>query len=502
MTVLSWELMMGRSRMPVPPVPAACFHNSAFAPRRQFLSRAGAGLGAAALGSMLAAERRAATAGAEARHKADDPLAPRKQHLAARARQVIWLFMHGGPSHVDLFDPKPELQRFSGQPLPESFGAVMTRRKVAQNPLLGPVMPFQKRGDSGLEMSDFLPELAQCADDLCVIRSCHGDSVNHPQSVYQMNTGSILMGRPSVGSWVAYGLGTENRNMPAFVVLPDPGGGVKGGPPAWGAGYLPATYQGTTMRPGANPILHLRPQPAVDAGQQQRALQLVQLLNRRHLAARDNDSELAARINSYELAFRMQMAAPEAVALNEETAETLALYGIGQPETDEFGTRCLLARRLIERGVRFVQVYSGDTNGWDAHNDVQQNHGMMCRRTDKPAAGLLRDLKRRGLLEETLVIWGGEFGRMPMSEQGKGRDHNPWGYSVCLAGAGVKGGYAHGATDAVGLRAAQDKVHVHDLHATILHLLGLNHEALTYFHNGREERLTDVAGNVVHQILA
>jgi len=377
----------------------------------------------------------------------------------------------------------------------------MTRRKVAQNPLLGPVKPFHPRGASGLPISDFLPELSKCADDLCVIRSCHGDSVNHPQSVYQMNTGSILMGRPSVGSWVAYGLGTENRNLPAFVVLPDPGGGLKGGPPAWGAGYLPATYQGTTMRPGANPILHLRPQPAIDSGQQRRALDLLQRLNRRHLAARDDDAELSARVNAYELAFRMQMAAPEAVDLNQETAETKGLYGIGQPETDEFGTRCLLARRLIERGVRFVQVYAGDTNGWDAHTNVLQNHGQMCLRTDRPAAALLTDLKRRGMLEETLVIWGGEFGRMPMSEQGTGRDHNPWGYSVWLAGAGVKGGFAHGATDAVGLRAAEQKVHVHDLHATILHLLGLNHETLTFFHNGRDERLTDVSGHVVHEIL-
>ena len=436
---------------------------------------------------------------------ASNPLAAQKPHFEPRAKRVIYLFMHGGPSHVDLFDPKPDLIKYGGQPLPDSFGPVMTRRKVAANPLLPPIKPFQPRGKSGLEISDFLPHLAECADDLCVLRSCHGDSVNHPQSVYQMNTGSILMGRPSLGSWVTYGLGTENQNMPAFVVMPDPGGGAKGGPPAWGSGFLPATYQGTTMRPGPNPILNLRPPSQITDAQQRASLDLIRKLNAKHLADRDADGELEARVNAYELAYRMQSAAPGIVDLHEETAETFALYGIddkgGDPETTEFGTRCLLARRMIERGVRFVQLYSGDTNGWDAHNNVADNHGLYCRRTDKPVAGLLRDLKRRGLLDDTLVIWGGEFGRMPMSEQGTGRDHNPWGYSVWLAGARVKGGMAYGSTDAVGLRAAENKVHVHDLHATILHLLGFNHESLTYYHNGRDERLTDVAGHVVKEIL-
>jgi hypothetical protein len=410
--------------------------------------------------------------------------------------------MHGGPSHVDLFDPKPDLVRLGGQPLPDSFGPVMTRRKVAQNPLLPPVRPLRPRGQSGLEISDFLPQLAERADELCVLRSCHGDSVNHPQSVYQMNTGSILMGRPSVGSWVSYGLGTENQNMPAFVVMPDPAGGLKGGPPAWGSGYLPATFQGTPVRSGADPILNLRPQPQISRSQQRETLDLVRRLNTQHLQDREFDDELAARVSAYELAFRMQAAAPELVDLSGETAETKRLYGIDAPDTEEFGTRCLLARRMVERGVRFVQLYSGDTNGWDAHNNVADNHGLYCRRTDKPVAGLLIDLKRRGLLADTLVIWGGEFGRMPMSEQGKGRDHNPWGYTVWLAGAGVRGGMAYGATDAVGLRAAENKVHVHDLHATILHLLGLDHELLTYLHNGRAERLTDVAGRVVSEILS
>ena len=410
--------------------------------------------------------------------------------------------MHGGPSHVDLFDPKPDLIRFAGQPLPESFGPVMTRRKVAENPLLPPVKPFRPRGESGLMVSDFLPHIASCADELCVIRSLHGDSVNHPQSVYQMNTGSILTGRPSVGSWVSYGLGTENQNLPAFVVLPDPRGGLKGGPPAWGSGYLPATHQGTTVRPGASPILHLTPAQSMDQSRQRHILDFVRRANERHKDLRDNDQTLTARINAYELAFRMQAEAPDVVDLSQETEETHRLYGIGEKVTDDFGTRCLLARRMIERGVRFVQLYSGDTNGWDAHQDVASNHGAHCRATDQPVAALLIDLRRRGLLDETLVIWGGEFGRMPMSEQGAGRDHNPWGYTVWLAGGGLKRGFAYGGTDAIGLRAEENPVHVHDLHATLLHLLGLDHEALTYFHNGRDDRLTDVAGRVVHEVLA
>jgi hypothetical protein len=406
------------------------------------------------------------------------------------AKRVIWLFMHGGPSQVDLFDPKPDLVKYAGEPLPDSFGAVMTRRNVAKNPLLGPVKPFLPRGESGLEVSEFLPHIARCADDLCVIRSLHGDSVNHPQSVYQMNTGSILMGKPSVGSWVAYGLGSENRDMPAFVVLPDPGGGVKGGPPSWASGFLPASFQGVTMRPGKTPILDLQPQPQISGEQQRRTLELIQSFNRDYFERRGADDELAARIESYELAFRMQAAAPALVDLSNETEETLQLYGVDRPGTREFGTRCLLARRMVEAGVRFVQLYSGDTNGWDAHANVADNHGQMCARTDWPVAGLLTDLKRRGLWRDTLVVWGGEFGRMPMSEQGRGRDHNPWGYCAWLAGAGVRGGMAYGSTDAIGLRAAENRVHVRDFHATILHLLGLNHEQLSYNHNGLEARLT------------
>jgi hypothetical protein len=496
---------MSEREMTQPSIPSTrSRHFPTATTRRDFLMQAGGGFGSIALASLLNEKGGISTANADdaARESAADPLSPKPTHFEPRAKRVIWLFMHGGPSHVDLFDPKPDLVKYGGKPLPESFGEVMTRRKVARNPLMPPVKPFRPRGKSGLEISDFLPEIAGCADDLCVLRSCHGDSVNHPQSVYQMNTGSILMGKPSVGSWVTYGLGTESRNMPAFVVLPDPGGRVKGGPPAWGSGFLPATFQGTTMRSGSNPILDLKPQAGVSNEQQRATLDLIRRLNATHLQQRDFDSELSARVDSYELAYRMQTAAPELVDVNGESKATLKQYGIGEKETNEYGTRCLLARRMIERGVRFVQVYSGDTGGWDAHRNVADNHGKYCRRTDKPVAGLLKDLKQRGLLRDTLVIWGGEFGRMPMSEQGTGRDHNPWGYSVWLAGAGVKGGFAYGATDAVGLRAAENKVHVNDLHATILHLLGLDHELLTYFHNGRDERLTDVAGRVVKDILA
>ena len=464
--------------------------------RRDWLRSAGGGFGALAAAWLLHQD------GVLGSEPSVDPLAPRTAHFAPKAKNIIYLFMHGGPSHLETFDPKPDLQRLGGRPLPESFGPVATRRNVARNPLLATKRTFSRCGSSGLEVSDFYPNVAHHADDLAVIRSCRADSVNHPQAVYQMNTGSILMGKPSLGSWVAYGLGTENRDLPAFVVLPDPSGGIKGGPPAYGAGFLPASYQGTVMRGGPAPILDLAPPRAMTPGLQRRTLDLIGRMNERHRVGREDDTELAARIRTYELAYRMQAAAPDAVDLTGETAETRRLYGIDEPRTADYGTRCLLARRLIERGVRFVQVYSGDTNGWDAHDDVEKNHGQMCGKTDKPIAGLLTDLKRRGLFDETLVIWGGEFGRMPMSEAGKGRDHNPHGFCVWLAGAGIKGGTAHGATDAVGLRAEVEPVHVHDLHATVLHLLGLDHTRLTFLHNGREDRLTDTAGNVVKSILA
>jgi hypothetical protein len=453
--------------------------------RRNFLTHAGGGAGMLALASL--AQSQQASAGV---------------HFAPRAKRVIWLFMHGGPSHVDLLDPKPALTKYAGQPVPESFGNVMTRRDVAKNPLLAPVRKFRPRGESGIEISDFLPHTAGHADDLCIVRSLHGDSVNHPQAVYQMNTGSVLMGSPSVGSWVAYGLGSENQNMPAFVVMPDPAGGLKGGPPAWGSGYLSAAFQGVTMRSAKSPILDLQPQSGVSEEQQRENLSLINSLNRRHMQLRDNDDRLSARIKAYELAFRMQAEAPALVDINDETAATRAMYGINDKQTREFGERCLLARRMIERGVRFVQLYSGDTNGWDAHNDVDKNHTTYCRRTDKPVAGLLQDLKQRGLLDETLVIWGGEFGRMPMSEKGKGRDHNPWGYCAWLAGAGIPGGRTYGATDEIGLRAVTDKVPVHDFHATLLYLLGIDHNYLSFFHNGLDKRLTGPdEADVVHDLI-
>jgi hypothetical protein len=469
--------------------------------RRDFLRSAGAGFGMIALTALLAEDGLLAEEPSLAL-RACDPLAPKPPHHPPRARRVIFLFMAGGPSHLETFDPKPDLQRLHGQRLPDSFGMVKTRRGVEKNRLLATKRTFKKHGQSGIEVSDLLPHLASCADDLCVLRGCHGDSVTHPESVYLMNTGSILMGRPSLGAWVAYGLGTENRNMPAFVVLPDPGGWVKGGAPAWGNGFLPASYQGTILRGGASPVLHVRPPAGVTDDQQRRTLDFVNRLNQEHLRERDGDGELSARIAAYELAYRMQATAPDVVDVSGETEATRRLYGLDRPETAEFGLRCLLARRMVERGVRCVQVYCGDTNGWDAHSDIEGNHGRLCLQSDRPIAGLLKDLKARGLLDDTLVIWGGEFGRTPMTEGTSGRDHNPHGFTTWLAGGGVKGGQVIGATDEVGLRAAEDKAHVHDLHATVLHVLGFNHRRLTFRHNGRNERLTDNDGEVITRALA
>jgi hypothetical protein len=471
-----------------------------FATRRHFLRTAGCGFGSIALAAMLAEEGLAAPV-ADA-PGSPDPLAPKKPHHESKATRVIFLFMSGGPSHVDTFDPKPELTRLHGQKLPASFGPVKTRRGVDKNKLLASRRTFKKYGKSGIEVSDWFPHLAEKVDDLCILRGCHGDSVTHPESVYLMNTGSILMGRPSLGAWATYGLGTENRNMPAFVVMPDPGGWPKGGAPAWGNGYLPAAYQGTLIRGGSSPVTHLQLPPGVSMEQQKRTLDFINEQNREHLAARGTDSELEARIAAYELAFRMQKHAPEVVDISKETEETKKLYGLDHKETSEFGLRCLLARRMVERGVRFVQLYCGDTNGWDGHSDLEGNHSRLCLQSDKPIAGLLSDLKRRGLFDSTLVIWGGEFGRTPMTEGKDGRDHNPHGFTMWLAGGGVKGGQVIGATDDIGLRAAKDKAHVHDIHATILYLIGLRHLRLTFRHNGRNERLTDNGGEVIKEVLA
>ena len=465
--------------------------------RRDFLRSAGAGFGSLALTAILA-EQGLLTA----QPSALNPVAPKKPHRPAQAKSVIFLFMSGGPSHLETFDPKPDLQRLHGEKLPASFGPVKTRRGVDKNKLLATKRTFKQYGQSGIDVSDLFPNIAGCVDDLCLLRGCYGDSVTHPESVYQMNTGSILMGRPCLGSWVTYGLGTENQNMPAYVVLPDPAGWVKGGAPAWGNGYLPSAYQGTVIRGGSSPILNLHTPKGISNDQQRRTLDLVNQLNQEHLKQRAEDSELSARIASYELAFRMQSHATEVVDTANESKATKTLYGLNQNETAEFGLRCLLARRMVERGVRFVQLYCGDTNGWDGHSDIEGNHGKLARQSDLPIAGLLKDLKSRGLLDSTLVIWGGEFGRTPMSEGNSGRDHNPHGYSMWLAGGGVKGGQVIGATDAIGLRAAHDKMHIHDIHATVLHLLGFDHERLTYRHNGRDERLTDVAGKVVAKVTA
>jgi hypothetical protein len=467
-----------------------------FSDRRSFLRNAGCGFGAVALAALLGED------GVLADDKPADPLAPKKPHFAPKAKRVIFLFMSGGPSHMDTFDPKPDLTRLHGQKLPESFGPVKTRRGVDKNKLLASKRTFKKHGKSGIEVSDWFPHIGGVIDDICVLRGCHGDSVTHPESVYLMNTGSILMGRPSLGAWASYGLGTENRDMPAFVVLPDPGGWPKGGAPAWGNGYLPAAYQGTVVKGGQAPIEHLASPAGISAAQQRRTLDFIADANREFGAARAADTELSARIAAYELAFRMQSHAPDVVDLSKETEATKKLYGLDRPETAEFGTRCLLARRMTERGVRFVQLYCGDTNGWDAHSDLEGNHGKLCLQSDKPIAGLLTDLKQRGLLKDTLVVWGGEFGRTPMTEGTNGRDHNPHGFCMWLAGAGVKGGQALGATDAVGLRAAEGKTHVHDVHATILHLLGFKHTKLTFRHNGRNERLTDNAGEVIGAALS
>jgi hypothetical protein len=474
--------------------------------RRNFLHGLGGGFGLLALASLLHRDGFTAEPGSPhgpGKGLPGNALAPREPHFPAKARRVIFLFMHGGPSHLETFDPKPELQRLAGEPLPPSFGAVATSRDVARNPLLGTKRRFARYGKNGIEISDLFPHLAKCVDELAVIRSCWADSVDHAQALYQMSSGSIQMGKPCLGSWVGYGLGTENQELPAFVVLPNPGPGsnLKGGPGIYGSGFLPASYQGTVVHGNDVAILDLQPPRDVTPARQRGTLDLIRYLNARHLSRYHDDPELSARIQSYELAYRMQSAAPEAVDLTMESDETRRLYGLDDPITEDFGKRCLLARRLAERGVRFIQLFSGDTNGWDGHDDIEKNHTEMCARTDKPIAGLLKDLKRRGLLEDTLVIWGGEFGRMPMSESRTGRDHNPHGFTMWMAGAGIKGGIVHGATDPIGLRAAVDRVHVHDIHATTLHLLGLDHTQLTFTHNGREERLTDTAGKVIRSIL-
>ena len=466
--------------------------------RREFLAQAGGGFGGLALGSMVAWDN------ARAEVPEIDPLNPlgqRVSHFAPKAKSVIFLFMEGGPSHIDLFDPKPALERWAGKPLPESIGPVFTPMGVGGNTLMPSQRKFAQHGQSSMWVSDWYPNVAKVADDICLIRSCWCDGINHVGSVCQMNTGSILAGRPSLGSWVSYGLGTENSDLPSFVVMCDAGDPL-GGPRNWGTGWMPATFQGTPFRRDGSPILYLDSSKGSDKRSQKQKLDGITDLDRLHLQGREEETRLAARIAAYELAYRMQAEAPEAVDIANETSETQKLYGLDEDRTKTYGMMCLRARRLVERGVRFVQCYSGSGSQWDAHGDMEENHGRLCPRSDKPVAALIQDLKRRGLLDTTLVVWGGEFGRTPMNEKTKGRDHNPYGFSMFMAGGGIKPGLTFGATDEFGLKAIEGRVHVHDIHATILHQLGLDHKRLTFPRDGRDERLTVNGGRVIKEILA
>jgi hypothetical protein len=460
--------------------------------RRDVLRTAAHGFGALALQSLLVKDGNAAGR--------VNPLAPKAPHQAAKARSVIFLFMVGGPSQMDTFDPKPLLKKYEGQRLPESFGKVTSQFTDGTTPILSSPWAFKQYGQSGAWVSSLFPHTAQCVDDICFVRNFYTESVVHAPAMYQVHSGRVLMGYPSMGAWVTYGLGTESANLPAYVVMPQPEGTPEGGTPCWGSGFLPAVFQGTVLRSGPNPILHLKPPPGSTMERQRRTLDLVQRMN--EMDAEDGDSEMAARINSYELAFRMQSHAPEAVDLSKESEATKRLYGLDDKRSAEFGTRLLLARRLVERGVRFVQIYSGGgpvSIQWDAHSDLIPNHEKMCAMTDKPVAGLIQDLKSRGLLDSTLIIWGSEFGRLPMSQSGNGRDHNPHGFTMWFAGGGAKGGQVLGATDEFGLHAING-LHMRDFHATILHALGLDQHKLWYLHNGRHEKLTDFGGNVIGQV--
>jgi hypothetical protein len=462
--------------------------------RREFIRDSFCGFGGLAL-ACLAREEAACAA-------AEGPLAPKPPHFPPRARAVIFLFMAGGPSHLETFDPKPLLNRLDGQPRPAEFGEARYQfiRKDAR--ILGTKRTFRKHGESGIEVSDLFPHLAGCVDDLAIIRSCHGDKVVHSAAQYELFTGRVVPGAPSMGSWVIYGLGSESRSLPSYVVMPDPKGALEAGQPMYAHGFLPAVYQPTMFRPGGRPVLNLDLPDGVAPDQRRRTLDLIHDLNRSTLDPADE--ELSARLGAYDLAFRMQTEAPEVLDLSREPRETLELYGIGTEPTHDYGRRCLLARKLVEHGVRFVCVVSGGGPGnmqWDAHNDIEENHKRKAAETDRPIAGLLRDLKRRGLLDSTLVLWGGEFGRSPEAESGKGRDHHNLGFTMWMAGGGVRGGQVVGATDAIGLRAVESPHHFRDIHATILHQLGLDQHQLTYPHLGRDERLTFVEGQVIREIV-
>ncbi len=455
------------------------------ATRRGFLASSAMGLGSIAL-NVLESERLGA---AEVHHR-------------PRARSVIWLFMEGGPSHLDLVDPKPLLNRLAGSPLPPSFKEPITAMGEKGAPLLASPRKWKRCGQSGLWASDWIPHISQHMDDICVIHSCWTNGINHAGGVCQMNTCINVAGRPSLGSWIHYGLGTENEDLPGFVVMCDSGSRPVNGPRNWGSAFMPASHQGVLLRTDqSSPIANLQPPNDIPITRQQAKMHLLDRFNRAHAELHPEQSELAARIRSYELAFRMQAEAPEAVDLTREPEATHRLYGLDDPATSAMGKNCLLARRLVERGVRFIQLYSGTGSKWDSHSHIETNHSRLCRSMDRPVAGLLTDLKARGLLDSTLVVWGGEFGRTPMSEKGDGRDHNPTGFSIWMAGGGVRGGQTIGATDDLGLYAVEDKMHVKDIHASILWLLGLDNMKLTYNHRGRIERPTINEGRFHPQIV-
>jgi len=456
--------------------------------RRDLLARTGCGFGLLALADLLAANEP---------HRAAQAYAIRAPHHSPKAKRIIFLYMPGGPSHVDLFDPKPRLAAENGQPLP--FEKPKLERTKTGNLLASP-WKFSRQGDSGIEVSELLPHTARHIDDLCVIRSMVADNINHTGAALQMCTGEQAFSRPSLGSWLTYGLGTENQNLPGFVVVSP--AAVFQGAQLWASSFLPSAYQGTLVRDLKNPIANLGDPSGSLEGQRKKLDALIRL-NELHKRDRVIDSQLDARIASFELAFRMQREAPEAFDISRESEATQKLYGTDQPATELFGKQCLLARRLVERGVRFVQLFDApQNNAWDHHGGLRENLPKRCLAVDQPIAALLTDLKSRGLLEDTLVLWGGEFGRTPTAEGTNGREHHPFGFTMWLAGGGIRGGIVHGATDEFGWHSVQDKVHVHDLHATILHQMGFDHERLTYRHGGRDYRLTDVHGEVVQAILA
>jgi hypothetical protein len=464
--------------------------------RRCFVRQSALGLGSIALADLLRGD---ATANSGAQRPG--PLAPRQPHFAARAKRVIFLFMAGAPSQLDLFDPKPELVKRHGEPVPESLLATLKDPLVKGSArCMASPRVFARHGESGLEFSDYLPHLAQCADQLCMIRSLHTDTSNHDPGQLMMQCGVPRFGAPGMGAWVTYGLGSESQNLPGFaVLLSNNGPGDLAGTALWDNAFLPAAYRGVTLRSEGDPILHLANPEGVTANEQRERLAVINDLNRARYA-QQADPEILSRIDAYELAFRMQSAAPALQDISDETEATQQLYGLDQPETKNFGRQCLMARRFIERGVRFVQCTH--SYKWDQHSGLRADHSKNAREVDQPIAALLQDLAARGLLKDTLVLWGGEFGRTPVAQGDDGRDHNPQGYTMWLAGGGVKPGIRYGATDDYGYFAVQNKVHVHDLHATMLHLLGIDHTKLTYKYAGRDFRLTDVYGEVVHDIIA